>query len=361
MSSDIEIAEIRGQPNAQSTCLVIKRSHLLASLKHKQQGALLIELAVVLSLVMLMAVYAVSTLSQRQAELRIQSLALWMGAVQHAFQQYINDYGAQLTENGYVLAGVSKSHQPTVAELKGLGYLNSDFPLTMAQRYKVKLLSFIEPNCVRSDCAIYGLVWAPAVVNSNHDFAYWKLSTAGAGAIVTAQHAAYISAINSELQNPPQLDMEPIPPGSLALLITPDTLGLNYLRVGDARNPYFKNNVNVGGDLQVDGLLYATKGIHLKETNTAASTCARPGSISRNENSNSLLICSEQYNWQSIGFLAGGTFSVSMSGECRHPILGNTVNPVTKTCACPIGFQSVLIAVSGSTLEDSYLTYACSP
>lgn len=329
--------------------------------RHQQRGALLIELAVVLSVILLMAVYAVSAFNQRHAELRIQGLALWMDTVQHAFKRYINEQGVQINTKDYKVAGVQVALEPTVVELKSLGYLKADFPLGVAQRYEVKLVAFGDPACSQADCAIYGLVWVPAVVKSNHDFAYWKLNTAAAGAIITAQRPDYISAAHSELSNPPEAGMRPIPPGSLALLIKPDDLGLSYLQVGDTRNPLFKNNASVGGELHAGDTIYAGKGLHMARVNTVGESCTEPGLLSRNRGASSLLICNENHSWQHVGLWAGGTFSMSMSGQCTHPVLGSTLNPVTNTCACPTGFVNVLIGVSGNTFEDTYLTYACSP
>src|SRR5690606_2989381 len=118
---------------------------------------------------------AVSALNQRHAELRVQAMALWMSTVHTALKAYLNDYGTSLaTEPYYQIAGVSLSQQPTVVELKNLGYLRSDFPLAMGHKYKVQMQLWTPTECNVSKCSVYGLVWAPAMVTSAHDFAYWR-------------------------------------------------------------------------------------------------------------------------------------------------------------------------------------------
>ncbi|MCQ9616742.1 type II secretion system GspH family protein [Paenalcaligenes niemegkensis] len=332
-----------------------------AAPKVAQQGALLIELALVLSVILLMAVLAVSSFNHRNAELRMQSLALWMGSVHHALQRYINDHGIELAEAGYLILGVNNPREPTVAELKSTGYLAADFPLGTAQKYSVKTSVFSEPGCSQPPCGIYGLIWAPGVAKSNHDLAYWRVSTAAKGAIITLERPGYISAATSELNNPPHPDVAFIPGGSVALVVTPDTLGLAYLRVGDERNPDFKNNVHLGGELRVRGMAYLHSGLHIAAVNVAQSSCAAPGLVSKNSESNGLLICSGRHEWQGLDSLAGGTFTISGKGQCAHPVLGSTVHPLTKACTCPTGYQNVLISISGNHADDMYSTFACSP
>ncbi|HLS42235.1 MAG TPA: type II secretion system protein [Paenalcaligenes sp.] len=329
---------------------------------HRQRGALLIELAVVISLLVLMAGYAVSALNQRHAELRIQALALWMGNVHTAFKAYLNDHGTALgSDPHYRVAGVSQAQQPSVLELKNLGYLRSDFSLAVGHKYQVQLRVWAPSECSPSACAVYGIVWAPAVVTSHHDFAYWRLNTNAAGFIVTLQQPMTISSVLSALTNPPHPDVQPLPVGSLGFVISPDMLGLDYLQVRDRRNPDFQHHVSIAGELRVAEVTHALKGLSLANAVLSGSACTTPGLLGRNIHANTLLICTSHHVWQAMGAMSGGTFTTSASGQCYHPVLGHTPNPYTQRCTCPSGFDSVRIGVGGSTPEDTYLTYACTP
>ena len=310
---------------------------------------------------MLIAVYTVSAFNHRNAELRIQGLALWMRSVHQAFHSYLSDHGTLLNQSGYQVMGVAYPLAPTVSELKLAGYLTHDFPFSHCAAVQVKLQAFANSSCSSSECAMYGLIWALEAVKSNHDFAYWRLSTNAEGAIVTAQRPHFISAVNTELANPPQSTMAALPAGSVAWIITPNTLGLDYLRVGDERNPDFQNHVSVGGGLQVEGVASTGGGLQLVGFHEQNSSCQTSGLISRNAQANSLLICSAQKVWRSMDTFAGGTYTLNPNGQCSHPVVGNTENPYTNACTCPVGYQKALIAISGTTPADTYLTYACRP
>ena len=236
-----------------------------------QRGALLIELAIGIAVLTLIAVGTVSWMSQQAEKTKVESLAIAMQTVQQGVQALLDAHAFEIRESESVaLAGVQNWQQPTVSELQ-LGFLAP----SLAANHAVGVALYREGDCPGAQCHLHALVYSKQpLLNKKqqidmHAVAHWQGVVQGAGLVVHPQQPAFFSGaqLTVELQDLPLNLLFPV--GSVALLAT---------------SHFLTEDVMAGRYLV------------LPRTERLGEECAPLGAISRDEEGKGLLVC-EQDKW----------------------------------------------------------------
>lgn len=234
-----------------------------------QRGALLIELAIGIALLTLMAVGTVSWMAQQAEKTKVESLAVAMQAVQQGMQSFLDTHAAELiSATDFTVSGISNMYEPTLSELQQLGFLAPSFTTNAS----VKIGAYKEGACPGTSCHIHALIYSTqALVNKKQQIdlqaiAQWQGAVKGAGLVLQPQYPDAFTGVQRvvELQNLPSGLTFSV--GSVALL------------------------ASVGGleeDTRVGRYLV------LPHTERLGDSCLTEGAVTRNEEGQGLLVCEE--------------------------------------------------------------------
>lgn len=237
-----------------------------------QRGALLIELAIGIAVLTLIAVGTVSWMSQQAEKTKIESLAVAMQTVQQGVQALLNTHALELmSQSEFTLAGINDWQQPTVEELQQLGFLAPSFAVNQA----IGVVLHKEGDCPGAQCHIHALVYLKQpLLNKKqqldmHAVAHWQEAVQGAGLVVLPQKSTFFSGsqLMVALQDLP-LGLS-FPVGSVALLAS------SHAATED---------------------VVAGRYLVLPHTERLGETCALSGAVARDEEGRGLLVC-EQDQW----------------------------------------------------------------
>jgi prepilin-type N-terminal cleavage/methylation domain-containing protein len=323
----------------------------------RQQGFALLELIAAVLIATLLAVWGAGTLVNKINDAAAQAMAVWMLSVKQATHAYIERYASLLvraTDAGALAdKGYANWLNPTLAELKADRLLSPGFPERGAHGLDVAIRLLRSGSCPDADCRIQALIHSTsAVVHTpsgqvdDQMVAQWLMASQGWGGTVARARPEFIAGAAFSLPNPPDAQTPLLPVGTLALAITSEQLaGLDYLQVGDSRDPDFQGPATVQGDIQTQGSLGAKNYIYIGARQQAYSACDQDGAVAR-EYFRGLLICQDR-QWRSAGGSGGGGFSTNSKYGCADRYGSSTANPVTGACNCPPGYAMVSISDSG--------------
>lgn len=330
----------------------------------EQRGFVLLELLVGALIVTLLAVWGANTLARRLDQTSAQTAAVWMLSVRGAAQAYVGHYAATLTQAdpsaSMAAQGYADWTAPTLDELKASGLLATGFPdtVTLAGGADIRLMR--AGDCPGSLCRLTVFITSRRpLLRANtdqvdeHMQALWLMAVQGLGGKVSEAQPQWLSGASFKYPNPPLSGMAVLPPGTVALVITPEQLGGgDFLRVGDSRDPDFQGDLTVQGDVAAAANLRVGQNLILASEASWMELCANKGAITKDDNGG-LLVCRSGI-WQSTG-LSGGGYSLDASGVCTSA----GMNPMTKDCSCPLRHNRVLISDSGVGTPGRVLGYLC--
>lgn len=332
----------------------------------KQHGSLLIEVAIALFLLTLIAGGTVSYLQKRANELQTEELATWMLGVKKGVQRYLDAHSDQLTTGGVHIT-------LTVAQLKAGHFLPAAYP----EKDKVVIRLLQEESCYETVCHVHGVIYTrQPLLNSKGGFnaeavAHWRLKTAGEGLIVSPKHSDWLSGGQLHLANTNYNFEQILPVGTVALLASTSPEIVGYARLNPEENPNFQADLDAAGSIHSDQDLSAGKYLLLPHTEAVDTSCSPIGAVTRGNDKKGLLVC-EDGKWiraeaestainpeiaavdpltvkrfferlwgKSLPFHAGGYYVSIENKQGTKSCVGR--NPMTASCGCRSGTVSRLV------------------
>lgn len=260
---------------------------------NKQKGALLIELAVVLVVMTLIATGSVHWLAQRVEQVKIDTLAIWMLGVQQGLQSFVDTYALSLQQDAsFALPEVQDLMQPTLAELKQLGFLAPSFII----KDGVNIQLYKEGGCPGPLCHVQGLVYsAQPLLNRQNQADYnaiaqWQMRVKGAGLVVTARDPDYFVGTQLRIAHQ-RLPLASYAEGTVALLVSTDASLIQRGGLRADNNPNFTADVNVDGDLTVSQDIQAGRYLIMPHTEVLGTPCNQNGAVVRGADNKGLMSC----------------------------------------------------------------------
>lgn len=334
-----------------------------------QQGSILLEYMVVLLLSFVATIWALEQWADKKASLQLEAKALWMQALQQATERYIETYGHLLSQsptNAMVEIDevfIQNWQEPSLLELQQLGLLSPAFAQFTVPPARVWV--FEQTPCWTEPCFLHALIVANEPLLTADGVAdaflldHWRTITKGAGLTVQAPFQHWLAS--AHLRWPNEFAQQgPLPEGSIALAVQGEQLWQRYLRVGDERDPAFRNHVTVGGRVHSDTALSSQGYIALAQHAVPGESCPEVGALAHHANIPALLVC-RAGQWQLLLGNDGGHFVSDLLGQCFHPQLGSTTNPVTGSCGCPANYFAVVFSLFSDTNGTMYRSHICRP
>lgn len=333
----------------------------------RQRGFAMLELTVALLIVTLLTVWGSSQLVNRINDGAVQAAAVWMSSIRMAAYAYLDRNKAILQEaaakTDMAHLGYADWSRPSLAELKSAGLLSAGFPEYGLRGMQAVLRVMRSGPCPGRNCRLEALVYSSiplsvAVPSGSGEqmLAQWLLAAQGQGGAVTEGWPGHVRGSAFEFLNPPLVDNELLPVGTVAMAVTTEQLAASdYLRVRDSRDPQFQDSVTIAGDIHAQASVMVQDYLSIGAQNVERSFCAQEGLIARAQ-FGGLLVCQGQM-WLSAGGRGGGGYSTNSKAGCA----AGTYNLVTGACSCPPGYGAVRIAESGSIAAAEGLTrgYLC--
>lgn len=322
----------------------------------KQQGFALLEIMVAAILTTLLAVWASNTLVNRISDASAQAHAAWMLAIKKSVHAYIQTHAGALMRAGQADAmsqqGYADWAAPTLSELKAGGMLSVGFPESAFPGGGASVRLIRHGACPGVTCRLEALVYGnkPFLLSGGAQVdeqmvAQWLMAAQGWGGAVARARPGVISGPAFEMPNPPAPGSV-LPPGTVALAITAEQLSLlDFLRVGDTRDPDFAGSASIKGSISTQSDLHVGQYLHLGAQAKLQDPCSDDTAVTR-DMKGGLLVCRNN-TWRAASRTGGGGFSINMIYGCATRTGATTENPVTGACSCPNGAASVLISDSG--------------
>ena len=323
---------------------------------HRQSGFILLEWVLAALLATLLAVWGSQVLVNKVNDASAQAHATWMLSLKSSVQGYVERYAQQLkqAEDGVAsaIAGYADWASPSIVELKADGLLATGFPEQAKPGGGATVRLIRQGACPGDSCRL------EALIHSNMPFlkkdsgrvdeqmvAQWLIASKGWGGWVNGNRPDVLAGSAFEYANPPWPG-SPLPAGTVVQALTTEQLHkLDFLRVGDTRDPEFQGAASVQGSIQTGADLHVSRYLYLNQAEHAQQACTDEGSISREERAG-LLIC-QNHQWQPLQRRNAGGFSTNDLYGCQNNFGSSTANPVTGSCSCPLFSAIVQISDSG--------------
>lgn len=317
-----------------------------------QKGFVLLEWLLAAMLATLLVVWGSQAWVNRVNDATAASAARWMQGVRQAVHAYLRQYGPAIqsaqTSQALLAHGFADWAQPTLAELKASGLLHAGFPETVLRTGGVRIRVLRDGNCPDQPCHLDAIIAAEQPLQTTSGqvdegmLAQWLVAANGRGGAVHPNRPGRVQGHRFSYPNPPAPGWQ-LAPGIVAMAITREQLEtLDYLRVGDSRDPNFQNEVSVAQGLQVHGDIVSQEGVLRLATSQQANTaCHHEDAVAR-DTSLGLLTC-VMGQWQPVQQYRGA-YSTNSRYGCRTPEGASTANPLTGSCSCPVGSLPVLIS-----------------
>ncbi|MBB5217038.1 hypothetical protein [Parapusillimonas granuli] len=321
-----------------------------------QRGLGLVELMLVAAVATLLAAWGAGTLAHRMDEALAQSGAAWMLSVRQALHSYLERYGPVIAhaEDRAALGahGYADWSAPELHELKADRLLSQGFPEHVSPGGGASIKVLRQGACPGPGCHVEGLVHSkqPFLRRSSgqvdeHMVAQWLLSSKGWGAAVSARRPEWIQGPAFRFGNP-SWPGPALAPGSVAMAVTREHLReFEYLRVGDLRDPDFRADAGVAGELRVGAGLDLGGYLRMEAGGAMHQACAADGAFTRDPEKG-LLMC-RNGAWRAASRAGGGGFSINQFWGCANSSGMATANPLTGSCSCPPATYLVQISDSG--------------
>jgi prepilin-type N-terminal cleavage/methylation domain-containing protein len=249
----LSFAEFRAFP--------IKANIFYAKNYARQYGYTLIELAVALIIISVLSIYAAKKLIQDTDDASAAATGAYVVTAAAGLERYVIINYAELINRTPVVKGVSNPLAPTMAELKTILRLPSNFPAFAPNQQQVQFDIDRSEGCLNaspsatpiSSCVLLpsACLTAPLKVRGIYrdDLVTQAVMTMqGHGGRSRVEAPATIRGASFSVRNP----VNKTPVGILCAANTVDAaLYDQFLKFADARDPMFRGDVSIAGDLKV--------------------------------------------------------------------------------------------------------------
>ena len=266
---------------------------------HKQKGSLLVELAVVVAIITLIATGTVVWMTQQAEKTKVKSLAVLMLSIQQGVQSLLDTHAFELLQSPtFSLEGVNNLNQPTLQELKQLGFLAPSFPLNST----IKLVLYREGGCPGEQCHIHGLIYSKqALLNKKQQVdmsavTQWQSEAKGAGLVVQPASPTRFTGVQLVVEHQSLPAGLKFSEGIVALLASTDASIVARGGLSAHRNPNFQTDVDVNGSVTMSNDLHVGRYLVLPHTEKLGADCSISGAVARGDDNNGLMSC-EQNKW----------------------------------------------------------------
>ncbi|WP_254636778.1 type II secretion system protein J [Achromobacter sp. GbtcB20] len=337
--------------------------------RRRQGGFSLIGMALALAITTAVAIWASNEVVHRIEASAAQSTGVWMTQIRLAVTQMLSRHAEALSEGKPPLDGegqplFAQALQPSLAELRAQGLLPADFPNQSALGFGADIHIARSQTCPGDPCRLDGIVYADrpllkkgSQVPDEVAMASVVASTDGYGGAVWPQAPAQLRGAAYGFPNPLAAGAPTHAPGTLALWAgagagLPDLSG--YVKMRDTRDPDLQGGLTVAGSVETGGY------VNVGAREVPGHACgAQPGALAKSA-AGQLLSC-ESGVWMQASGGFGGAFSVNYPLGCFHYTGISTANPRTGQCACPTGYESVVVSSGGvwKGTEGWTIGYVC--
>lgn len=397
------------------------RTRSLVGRTGRASGFVLVELALALAVVLLLAVWAAQGEVSRAKDAAARASGTWLLEIQRAMRQLIRTHHDALVQGRAPVGRAGQplfldARAPTLSEIKAVGHLPSEFPERSALGFGVKIAIAVS-GCPGQGCRLDALAFTdePVGEGGGDGAGIDVMAIAevlgmmnGLGAWVAPGAAQRVRGTNVDMPNPVRPSGSGWPVGTVAAWAGLDrSSALQYLRVGDTRDPDFKGNVSVGGavssrgslategsvraqgsvlaqgsvvaqesvlaqgnvlaqgDVRAQGSVLAREDVFAQgvmragRVVEAGAQCGSIGAIARGV-AGAILSCS-QGAWQAPTDGFGGAFATNSRHGCKKYGGEPMHNPRTGGCSCPSGYAAIAISEGGRWYERGGWTqgYVC--
>lgn len=271
---------------------------------HKQKGLLLIELAVVVAILTLIAAGTVTWMTQRAEKTKVESLAVLMVTVQQGLQSLLDMHAYDLQQaDSFTLAGIEDLTQPTVLELKQLGFLAPSFSLHQT----LQIALYKEGLCPGELCHVHGVIYVNKPLLNGKSYidmnavAQWQTAVKGSGLVVYADTPRQFTGAQLQVMHA-QLTQQEFAVGTVALLASTDASIIARGGLSPNKNPNFQTDVDVMGSLNAAEDVSVGRYLILPKTERLGETCFPIGAITRGGDGQGLMSCeNERWTRASVG------------------------------------------------------------
>lgn len=241
-----------------------------------QRGLTLVEMAIVASIAMVLAVLAGGRLIQEVDDAAAQATGTYLLAIKGAMDAYLVAHYDALAE-GSAVAGVADPLAPTLHELRAAGMLQRAFPDRTPFNQSVAVRVDRAESCPGAGCRVDALVHTTtpllATGSSEPDpglLAQAVMASAGFGGAAYPEQPATMRGTSYAVPNP--LGAKAGIVGALASLDT--TMFQQFVRMRDRRNPDLQGSLDVQGAVRLHEslVLRGTAGDCLTATHTGVLT-----------------------------------------------------------------------------------------
>lgn len=330
-------------------------------MRFKQKGYLLIELALAITLVTLLAVHTMSWWRHKAEEQRLEALASWMLVVQKGVQQYLFTFYDSSTSTPSMV----EPHEITLLTLIQAGFISS----AMQPTSELKILIFPEKSCIAQEyCHLHSVIYTTNVLERMVDLSQseywlnvWLGLTAERGLVVRSRSSKKLAGIYQQFINEKEAIGAQLPINTLAVYASIPLGQRQFLQFYEKENPKFETEVDINGY------------VLLKKTAAVHGICDQAGQLTRASTTLTLLMCDGSrwvdlfQNTEPLPPQSGpsGQYELMIHqalnySQCSsaHPSLGQC------TCLTTEVARLLNTRYSGSNPATStyrYETYSCTP
>lgn len=335
----------------------------------RQAGFSLAGMALALAITTAVAIWASNEVVRGIEASAARSTGVWMTQIRLALMDVLSRHSEALSQGDPPAASdgqplFADALHPTLSELRAQGHLPADFPDQSALGFGADIRILRSPACPDEPCRVDGIVYAdqPLLKKGTQlpdEVAMASVITAAAGygGAVWPQAPFQLRGAAFGFPNPVAAEAPTYAPGTLALWAgagagLPDLTG--YVKMRDTRNPDLQGGLSVAGNVEAGGY------IDVGAREIPGHACGvQPGALAKSA-AGQLLSC-ESGVWMQASGGFGGAFSVNYPLGCFHYTGISTANPRTGQCACPVGYESVVVSSGGvwKGTEGWTIGYVC--
>jgi len=241
-----------------------------------QRGLTLVELAIVASIAMVLAVLAGGRLIQEVDDAAAQATGTYLLTIKGAMDAYLIAHYDALAEGG-AIAGVAHPLAPTLDELRAAGLLQHAFPDRTPFNQAVAIRVDRDESCPGTGCRVDALIHTttPLLATGSPEpdpglLAQVVMASGGFGGAAYPERPAVMRGATYAAPNP--LGAKAGIVGALASLDT--TIFQQFVRMRDRRNPDLQGSLDVQGTMRLHEslVLRGTAGDCLTATHTGVLT-----------------------------------------------------------------------------------------
>ncbi|OZI30241.1 hypothetical protein CAL29_19485 [Bordetella genomosp. 10] len=346
----------------------------LSRRSHRQGGYLMFELAFVLAVACLAAVWGADAWRREADAAAGRAAGAWLLEIRGALARMLARHRDDLAQgvpprDAQGGPAYADPHAPRLEELIRHGHLPSGFPTAAPGGMRVAMRILRDPACPAEGCRLDALAYSVAPAGALNDAAGAQgdpaivaeiLAAAGGyGGHVDARASDRLRGPNFHFANPLAPGMGRLAAGTVAVWAGLDLAGTwPYLRLGDRRNPDFQGDVGAAGAMHAAGRLSTDGHLLVGAVARMGASCAPDGLMARAQDGASLSCVDGR--WSTPGGF-GGAFSVDSRFGCRTAALASTANPRTGDCSCPAGHAAIQVSRESDGGDDGASTrgYVC--